>query len=218
MLSVAEFAEASGLSVARARRLASSGQVRAEKVGAQWAIPEREVLRWKALPSRPMVERVAWAAGVMADGGRAEWLESSERSRLRRRLASLERSEDPAGQVAAWMQNRGAQQRWHADADSLKVIARRVRLSGVSSPLSGLSSGGLVEGYVSARDLDPLVEEFWLVPGGPDEGELMLRVSDFSLDRIPRLVVAADLFAHRRAREVGAAERLVRDVMEQALW
>lgn len=37
-------------------------------------------------------------------------------------------------------------------------------------------------------------------------------------DRVPRLMVAADLADHRRAREVDAAERMTREVLEDALW
>lgn len=218
MLSVAEFAAGVGISVARARQLAVAGQVRAEKVGSQWVVADGEVNRWSAMPSRPMVERIAWAAAVMADGGRAGWLDSSERSRLRRRLGSLRDSADPVAQVQAWMWSRGDVGWWHADAESLRDVAQRVRLSGVSSSGSQISSGGLVEGFVSPEELEGLVEEFWLVPADPGQGEVLLRVSDFARDRVPRLMVAADLADHRRSREVDAAERIIRDVLEDGLW
>lgn len=218
MLSVSEFADATGISVARARQLAAAGQVRAGKIGSQWAIADGEVNRWAALPSRPMAKRVAWAAAAMADGNRAEWLESSERSRLRRRLGSLTDSPNPVAQVQAWMWSRGEVGWWHADAESLPTLAQRVRLSGVSSSGSQISSGGLVEGYVSPGELEALVDEFWLVPADPDQGEVVLRVSDFARDRVPRLMVAADLADHRRSREVVAAERIIREVLEDGLW
>lgn len=218
MLSVSEFADAAGMSVARARQLASAGQVRAEKIGSQWAIADGELHRWAALPSRPMAERVAWAAAAMADGDRADWLESSERSRLRKRLESLHESPDPVAQVQAWLRARGVVGWWHADIESLSAMAEGVRLSGVSSSGSQISSGGLVEGYVSPGELKPLVGEFWLVPAGPGQGEVVLRVSGFADGPVPRLMVAADLADHRRSREVDAAGRIIREVLRDGLW
>lgn len=218
MLSVSDFASAAGISVARARQLAAGGQVRAEKVGSQWVIADAEVNRWRALPSRPMAERIAWAAAAMADGLPADWLESSERSRVRRRLSSLVDSSDSVSQVQAWMRSRGHASWWHADVESLPELEKRVRLTGVASADSGLSSGGLVEGYVLPGEVKPLVDEFWLVPAEPGAGEVVLRASGFVRDRVPRLMLTADLADHARAREVGAAERLVREVLEQALW
>lgn len=218
MLSVSEFAAASGMSVARARHLAAGGQVRAEKVGSQWVIADGEVNRWKALRSRPMSQRVAWAAAGMADGMPVDWLESSERSRLRKRLGSLVEPSDPVGQVQAWMRSRGEASWWHADAESFPGLAERVRLSGVANPGAGLSSGGLVEGYVFPGEMEALVEEFWLVPTEPGSGEVVMRVSGFVPERVPRLMVAADLADHRRSREAAAAERLIREVLEERLW
>ncbi|MCK5892639.1 helix-turn-helix domain-containing protein [Aeromicrobium sp.] len=218
MLSVAEFAGAVGVSVARARQLAASGRVRAVKVGSQWVIADSEVNRWRALPSRPMSERVAWTAAAMADGQSVDWLESSERSRLRKRLGSLVESSDPMGQVQAWMRSRGDVSWWHADTDSLPGLADRVRLSGVAIPSAGLSSGGLVEGYLLPGELESLVAEYWLVPAEPGSGEVVGRVSSFVPERVPRLMVAADLADHRRSREVAAAERLIGEVLEERLW
>lgn len=218
MLSVSEFAEAAGVSVARARQLAAGGQVQAEKVGSQWVIADGEVNRRKALPSRPMSERVAWAAAAMADGLPVDCLESSERSRLRKRLSSLIEVSDPVGQVQAWMKSRGNASWWHADAESLANLAKRVRLSGLASPRAGLSSGGAVEGYVVPAEVVSLVDEFWLVPADPGSGEVVLRVSGFVPECVPRLMVAADLADHRRSREVAAAERVVREVLQERLW
>lgn len=218
MLSVSEFAVAAGISVARARQLAAGGQVRANKVGSQWVVADGEVNRWKALPSRPMAERIAWAAAMMGDGLPADWLESSERSRLRRRLNSLSESVDPVRQLQAWMWSRGDASWWHADAESLRDVVQRVRLSGVSTSGSQISSGGLVEGYVSPGELEALVDEFWLVPADPGQGEVVLRVSDFADGPVPRLMTAADLADHRRSREVAAAERIVREVLKDGLW
>lgn len=218
MLSVSEFANAAGVSVARARQLAAGGQVQAEKVGSQWVIADGEVNRWKALASRPMSERVAWAAAAMADGLPVDWLESSERSRLRKRLGSLVESSDPVGQVQAWMRSRGEVSWWHADMESLPDLAERVRLSGVANPGAGLSSGGLVEGYVRPGELESLVDEFWLVPADPGSGEVVVRMSSFAPERMPRLMVAADLADHRRSREIAAAERIIDEVLEERLW
>lgn len=218
MLSVSGFAAAAGVSVARARQLAAGGQVRAEKVGSQWVIADAEVHRWKALLSRPMSERIAWAAAAMADGLPVDWLESSEGSRLRKRLGSLAESGDPVGQVQSWMRSRGDASWWHADAESLPGLAKRIRLSGVANPAAGLSSGGFVEGYVLPGEVESLVDEFWLVPADPGSGEVAARVSRFVPERVPRLMVAADLADHRRSREVAAAERIVREVLEERLW
>ncbi|GAA1750720.1 hypothetical protein [Aeromicrobium alkaliterrae] len=218
MLSVSQFATAASISVARARQLAAGGQVRAEKVGSQWAIADAEVVRWRASLSRPMAERIAWAAAVMADGGRAEWLESSERSRLRKRLNALSEADDAVGQVQAWMRARGAVGWWRADEESLVAIAQRVRVSGVASAQARMSSGGFVEGYVQPSEVKSLVDDFWLVPAERGYGELVLRVSEFARGPVPRLIVAADLADHGRSREAGAAERVVREVVEEGLW
>ena len=218
MLSVSGFADAVGVSVARARQLVAGGQVRAEKVGSQWVIADGEVNRWRALPSRPMSERVAWAAAEMADGQSVDWLESSERSRLRKRLGSLVESSDPVGQIQAWMRSRADISWWHADQESLPELANRVRLSGVANKAAGLSSGGLVEGHVLPGELEALVDEFWLVPAEPGSGEVVVRVSSFVPERVPRLMLAADLADHRGSREVAAAERIIGEVLEERLW
>lgn len=218
MLSVSEFAAEAGISVARARQLAAGGRVRAKKVGSQWVIADGEVNRRRALPSRPMSERIAWAAAAMADGLSVDWLESSERSRLRKRLGSLFESSDPVGQIQAWMRSRGDASWWLADAASLPVLAERVRLSGVANSGAGLSSGGLVEGYVLPGELESLVDEFWLVPADPGSGEVVVRMTSFVPERVPRLMVAADLAGHRRSREIAAAERIIDEVLEERLW
>lgn len=217
-MSVADFAGFAGISIARARQVVASGELRAAKIGSRWEIPDAEALRWSALPSRPMAERIAWAAADIADGGNAEWVHSSERSRVRKRLTTLVQSGNAVAQVQAWMRSRAVAGWWRADAESLPAIGQRVNLSGVARAGLRRAPHELVEGFVKPAEVAALVNEFRLAPADPGRGEVLLRVSEFARRDVPRLMVAADLADHGRSRDIRAAEVLVKEVLEGRSW
>jgi hypothetical protein len=89
----------------------------------------------------------------------------------------------------------------------------RIAPSGVSSPISGLSSAGFVEGYVRADDLEQLVRDHMLAPASSARADVVLHVArDVSFDSVPPLLVAADLADHEN--RFGREDEQVREIVE----
>src|SRR6185503_5873796 len=71
-LSIPQAAQELGLSTARVRAMAASGQLLAEKIGGRWVVDENEVRRRQdrgGLPGRRFTAMNAWALLVIASDG-----------------------------------------------------------------------------------------------------------------------------------------------------
>lgn len=125
---------------------------------------------------RPWDPATAWGAIDLLQGGNAHWMGTSQRSRLRGRLARTD-----AERFAVMVRNRATSYRYRASESFLDGIADRLIPSGVSN-LSvadfGLAAGGsTVEGYTDSRGRQDCVREFLLVPD--QVGNVILHETSF---------------------------------------
>ncbi|HEX3828275.1 MAG TPA: helix-turn-helix domain-containing protein [Sporichthyaceae bacterium] len=211
-VSVAEAAARLGVSSRRVRQRIARGHLAARRVGRVWVLEEAQLGRSERV-ARPMSARVAWAFLDMLDGGRGEGVSQPEQSRLRKKRELL-RNGDAASLLRSWLPNRADVARYvaaRADLPALREDSRLVR-SGLSDLRSGLAAAGFVEGYVSAGDLDALVNEYLLSQQGRPNVVLHV-LGDRSLpDPVPLPVLLADLADHDGPRESAAVERLIKDL------
>jgi hypothetical protein len=209
-VSVPDAARLMGVSVARARRLAAEGRVRARLVGGRWLV-DAASLPSAPRRSRPMSPRMAWALVVLSDGGGPDWVEPRESYRLRRALDRLAADDEPELLLRSWLASRADRRRLSAsDAHALRSDARVV-LSGLSDERAGLSAAGDVEGYVLADDADALIRDHLLIDAGPSV-DVVLHVSPVLPEvPVPLLLVAADLADHDGPRELARARELIGD-------
>ncbi|PRY57992.1 excisionase family DNA binding protein [Knoellia remsis] len=225
-----EAAERLDVNHARVRALVASGILTARLVGRQWLVDTDSVDRQAEMKTaqatgRPMAQRVAWAAGVLADGGRADWLTASEAYRLRRRLGSRARAEV----VQRWLRSRSGDIRSFrvGQSDLTKLLAvDGVVATGVSAAVAyglGLGTGGTGDAYVTSSLVGQLTSDFYLVESRT--GNLTLRVVDGDLHLrsarsvggrtvAPRLIVGADLADDRDARTKSAGRELIQSVLD----
>jgi excisionase family DNA binding protein len=205
-VSVAEAAQALGVSPRRVRALAEAGEIPARRVGRAWIIDLDPRLPPR-LPGRRLSARAAWAVLGLGHEG----LSRSERQRARerqRRLADL-----PPAALA----RRAEAHHLVAHPAALRRLADdpQVVLGGVSAAAhhgADVIALDRVEGYVRAADLDDVQRTYALRPPADGEGaDVVLRVPapawPFSEGEryAPRLVVAADLREAGDDRSVRAA-------------
>ncbi len=207
-IGVAEVARVMGVSVARARRLAAEGRIRARQVGGRWLV-DATSLPSAPRRSRPMSPRMAWALVVLSDGGKPGWVEPQEAHRLRRALERLVADDEPELLLCSWLASRADRRRLSApDAQALRMDARVV-LSGVSDERAGLSAAGDVEGYVLADVAEAVLRDHLLVDAGPS-ANVVLHVAPLLPEvPVPLLLVAADLADHDGPRERARARDLI---------
>ncbi len=88
-LPAADAARALGLSLQRVRALVAEGELPGQKVAGRWFVDRSAVerrLRDPKLSGRPYSPSHAWGLIALAEGENPKWLDSSNRSRLRRLL------------------------------------------------------------------------------------------------------------------------------------
>ena len=197
-----------GLSVARARRLAAEGRIRARLVGGRWLV-DAASLPSAPRRSRPMSPRMAWALVVLSAGGVPDWVEPRESYRLRRALERLAADDEPELLLRSWLASRADRRRLSAqEAQALRADARVV-LSGLSDDRAGLSAAGDVEGYVLADEAEALIRDHLLIDGGPSP-YVVLHVAPLLPEvPVPLLLVAADLAERDGPRELARARDLI---------
>lgn len=172
-------------------------------------------------PIRPLSTRSCWVIFNWADSDLPEdvkiRISAVEKHRLKDRLRKLSHASDPLPLVRAWFAHRADPRRLRASADDLADLRadRRLVLSGVSHPEAGLLAGNEVEGYVSAADLQDLVDDYLLVePRQDSPANVVLHVfdepEDLSERGVPPLALAADLAERPGVREQNAARELIR--------
>jgi len=125
---------------------------------------------------RPWDPATAWGALDLLEGGDANWMGTSQRSRLRARLTRTD-----AERFAVMVRNRAATYRYRASESLLNGVAASLVLSGVSNvPVGdfGLAAGGsTVEGYTDRRGHQDCVRDFFLV--ADQVGNVILRETTF---------------------------------------
>ena len=227
-ISVAQAAERLGVSVPRVHQRIADGSLVAERIGAQWVVDERSLLRIqeRSKPGRPYSERSAWAVIAasecdrerMRPRGPAAW------ARARQQLGGLlERAIEPAAgeqevsdlavSLRSMFRNRAERRLFRvapADLGDLRGDGRwamLVDLSGI-----GIASAD-AEGYVHESDVDGVVKDYLMVEADRDANVVLHVVADGQFPYPEsRLRLAADLAEHRRPREEALAAELLHEL------
>lgn len=221
-LSIRELAKRLHVNESRARLLVQSGRIRAQRVGGRWVIEEADAAQYRpgAPAGRPLSERSAWQlikhAGNLAVHGPADPdLSPIERHRLNQRLQRLREFPDPLNLICSLLAKRAEKAEYSSSpADIAELRADpRLRLSGVSHPDSGLLSNSDVEAYLSRKDFDALIRDWFLVKPRPGQRpNVVLHVAEDVPDELPPLAIAADLAERPGIREQEAAREIIRRI------
>ncbi|MCA4134857.1 helix-turn-helix domain-containing protein [Arthrobacter sp. M4] len=217
LISVKDAAGRLGVSERRVRAMIEDGGIRGQKVGGRWLVEAGDAaFRVKALPIKPLSERASWLL-IDSLSDRSMQAEPVERHRLKDRLGRLFLSEDPVPLLKAWLRRRARRVEMHINPADLADFRndRRIMLSGVSHPDSGLLAGNEAEAYVSDSAAAAVMNDFLLVEPQPDSpANVVLHIydRDIGLDfsEVPRLALAADLAERAGVRELAAARSLAR--------
>lgn len=95
----------------------------------------------------------------------------------------------------------------------------RLHLSGLSVPDSGVIAHDVIEGYVFSRDVEGLLDDYFLVRPDGARGNVFLHVIHEEAQGVPRAIdiawplVAIDLAEHSGARERERAAELLREML-----
>ncbi|MFC6706167.1 helix-turn-helix domain-containing protein [Flexivirga alba] len=228
-LTTAEAAQRLNVNQSRVRALIAAGGLEARRFGTQWLVNSDSVEHQAALTTanatgRTMSQRIAWAAADLADGGDAEWLTASERSRLRRRLRGVTRVETVQRWLASRSNHVARYQIGDVDIEDL-LHHDDVVSTGVSSVTSynlGLGTGGTADAYVSRGVAASLISDLFLIESRT--GNLTLRIVDNDLHRrtsrhlrgrvvTPRLITGVDLADSRDTRTKATGNALLTAVL-----
>lgn len=196
----AEAARLLGVSPQRVRALAAAGQLPAYKQAGRWFIERRALekrLREGQLHGRPFKAAQAWGLIALAEGGKAEWLDAPERSRLRRVLRQRNWE-----QIVPCLQGRSKRLPLRAHSSDLRRLASesdlvRSGISAASDHRFEIVEPGAFEAYVSSRRLGELQRRYRLKAS--DDPNVVLRVIEGVWpfpphSRVaPRLAAALDL-------------------------
>jgi hypothetical protein len=203
----------------RARLLVQSGRIPAQQVAGRWVIDEADVVRYRpAAPGRPLSERSAWQLIRHARNAAAHdavELDPVERYRLKQRLHRLQDSSDPLNLICSLLAKRAEKAEFSSSPADIAGLREdpRLRLSGVSHPDSGLLSNSELEGYVSRKNFEALVKDWFLVKAAAGQRpNVVLHVAEEVPEELPLLAVAADLAERPGFREQQAAREILRSI------
>lgn len=223
-LSIPELAKRLSVNESRARHLVQSGRIRGQRVGGRWLVDEADASQYRpgAPAGRPLSERNAWlfaraACDVLKDA-QPDFLvgvSPVEKYRLNQRLQRWEEAAFSVPLLLALLANRAERLEYAASRGDIPELRQdaRLRPSGVSHPESGLLANSELEAYVSRGDVNALVRDWFLVEAKPGQrANVVLRVANDVPDKLPLLIVAADLAERPGAREQEAARELVRSI------
>lgn len=219
-ISVPEAAGELGLSPARVRLLATTGDLPAEKIGGRWLVDRRGVERRRrrgAVGGRRFAPRNAWGILGLASGEQLAGFDPVVRSRLRRALM-LEGLEA----LAPRLEHRAAVHRFSAHPGEIPHILGEPGFVAAGISAAGavgldLVSGREADGYIRASSLDAFVAEHALSPAGSEGGNVTLRVvaDDIweifldDLSHAPEAAVALDLSEDADPRSSAAGKDLL---------
>lgn len=221
-LSPAEAAIRLKISERRVRALLEDGRIPAERVSGRWVIAESDVSKYQpgGLAGRPLSEKSAWQLALQAwvDASRrapAPELSAVEKYRANQRLARLKDAPDPLALIRSWLVNRAEKVEFSSSPSDLGQMRddQRIRLSGVSHPDSGLLANSELEAYVCRKDFDSLIRDWFLVKAAAGQRpNVVLHVADEIPEKLPPLLVAADLAERAGVREQNAARDIIRSI------
>ncbi len=222
-LSIPELAKRLNVNQSRARQLVQSGRIRGQRVGGRWIVEEADAAQYRpGKPAgRPLSERSAWQlmSCFWDESPRHSllgYLEPSpvEKHRLKERISRLKESPD-LPELLAWLANRAEKFEFSSSPSDIAELRedKRIHLSGVSHPRSGLLANSEVEAYVRRDDLRDVVKDWFLVEPYPGKRpNVILRAAERVPNELPPLVVAADLAERPGVREQEAAREILRSI------
>lgn len=217
-MTVAEAAERLGRSKMSIHRLIGSRQLMtAGTAGKSILIEPSSVERLAATGTRrgrAWTQRTAWAALALLSGQDPTWISSSEKSRLKRRLRTLD-----ATAVCSLARHKDHTIRYRATREAVDRLNEHLIASGTSAMRDrstaetfGMSGGGgIAEGYVMAGDAQALANAFGLVED-PDGNAIIHEVElkePFAEGYAPVAAVAVDLMGSLATRERSAGRRVI---------
>lgn len=227
-VSVANASNQLGVNVSRIHQRINDGSLKADRIGAQWAVDELSLLNVAELkrPGRPLSERSVWAliAAACRDDHALRAVAPAERMRARSRFRELcdlvaqsSLSEDDVCAAAAMLRSRfrnRAQRRQYrgaaADLDELQSDRRWRAL--LEPAIHGIASVN-VEGYIARDDELSLARDYLLVEVDMEPNVIVHVVSSSrSVPVHSALLAAADLAEHRQPREELRAAVLLAEV------
>jgi excisionase family DNA binding protein len=213
-LSVRDVALQRGVSSRRVLQLIASGEINARRVGGQWLVEQRELLKRPRL-ARPMSHKMAWAFIQMVSGQEVPDLDPTERLRLRVRMQEMisrsRAGEDVAPQLSSLLRDRAREVSFRVEPGAVQELRedKRLLLSGISDPRSRMSAGEEIEAYVRPAHLDSLISDWFLIEQSTAPSNVLLHVADIDLSEVPVGLIIADLADRGRPREDGEVERLL---------
>lgn len=216
-LPAADAARLLGLSPQRVRALVAEGALPGRKVAGRWFVDRSAVerrVRDPKLSGRPYSPAHAWGVIALADGENAGWLDSSNRSRLRRLLRERDLRD-----ILPSLARRGRRLELRAHASDLSRIEAepdvvRSGASAASQHRLEIVAPGVLEAYVPARRLAQLQRRYRLKPSA-DPNLILHAVEDpwpFASDQrvAPKLAALLDLLDDEDDRSRRAALRALK--------
>lgn len=227
-VSVAQAAQRLGVSVPRIHQRIADGSLVAERIGAQWVVDERSLLRVqeRRKAGRPLSARSAWAViaasendreRLRASGPAASARARAQLNRLLERAVELPSNEDAVRNLAVSLRsvfrNRAERRLLRvapADLADLRADDRWVAL--VDPGVSGIASAD-VEGYLEESNVKGVAKDYLVVDSDQDANVVLHVIPDgqYPFPR-SRLRLAADLAEHRAPREEARAAQLVHEL------
>lgn len=227
-ISVAQAAERIGVSVPRIHQRIADGSLSAERIGSQWVVDERSLLRIqeRSKAGRPYSARSAWAviAASEADSERVGGSGPAVSARVRMQLKRLlEPAAEPVADeevvrqlvvsLRSVLRNRAERRLLRAapaDLADLRADERWAMI--VDLGASGLASPD-VEGYLAESLVEGILKDYLLVDSDRDANVVLHVVSDGQYPYPDsRLRLAADLAEHRGPREEARAAELLHEL------
>jgi excisionase family DNA binding protein len=221
-MTVTEAAERLGRSKMSIHRLIGSGQLMVTGRAGKTVLIERNSVERLASTGtrngRPWTAKTAWAAMALLSGQEPTWISSSEKSRLKSRLRTLD-----AAAVCVLARNKDHTFRYRATPDALAALSDYMIASGATAMRDestaetfGMTGGsGIAEGYVMAGDAKVLADSFGLVedPSGNAIIHEVELAEAFAEGRAPVAAVAVDLMGSLATRERSAGRRVIEELL-----
>lgn len=216
-LSVSEAAERLGVSRQRALALVHAGELPARLIGGRWVLMLEDVDELVGARSngRPMAGRIAWGLLDLLEGGNAQWLTASERSRLRSRL----RSRPSIEQVSHWVRRRSRVLwlRGHTAALPRLLAFEGAVPAGASAPGQDIVDPGRVEVYLRQDSAEQAIRKLALRSVSRQEANAVVKVPQgiwpFETGSA-RAKVALDLWEAGDERSRRTAHRLYSNLLD----
>lgn len=220
-VSIAEYADAAGITPRAARMRAAQGRIDAKRIGNTWVIPHHELAAaardGKAPPGRA-ISRDAFERLAAFLEGEDEHLTPDQRRQAKRLAARLRVRENLRALSRIGRNRGGVPHGFRASPEDLQILAIDPHLqpTGISDYRQRLSSHNLLEAYVPKHQLRRLRAEYGLSPVSGPAWNVLLRAID-ELPPAMGLRASVDLAEASDPRSLAEASRIARSLAEAAL-